>query len=827
MSQDIWTAINPTVTSGTTLATILNAFKNSIMSGFSGTSRPPNLQAGGFWIDTTNSLTPDFYYSFKIWSGTVDIEIFRINVNSNFGGIVTVFSDFTVTQISADTTAAIFGLIKQRITSNGQVADGDVVADIQLVGRTDTSTNPIVANIKWTSSDAETSTVFGGYLSFYSTPDASATLTEHLRLISGLVESVVPHKMNSLRLVGQNVATSATIAQLSATKVLVEFTGSTATSLQGINSGQATQKIILHNRSSAVVTLKHQDAGATAADRFKLPNSVDLVLKPDNSLTLFYNITDARWKLESIQRFNSATKTSKTFKGLINDWVCPAGISSVLATPYKRRQFMAPNHKTFIDPYGNLYAWGGNLTGACGDGTILNRSSPVAVLGSGRIYTQLPNGSAQQIGSEVPGISHHGLALDNTGSAYAWGLNANGQLGVGDVAVRSSPVAVLGGLKFSYLMVQSLASFGITAGGVAYAWGKPPQYTISTTASPVVASSPVAVLGGLKFDSLYWAGDGSGSFESMAGLDVNGNAYSWGVGSFTTGGGGTGVSVANISSPTAVVGGLTFKKILMSTNGMLGLTKDGLAYAWGANSFGQLGVGDRVSRSSPVAVLGGFTFSDIYLPSLYSASLNFGLATLDDGTLYSWGWNASGQLGAGDVTNRSSPVAVLGGFKFKEVVANGNSCWGITLDGVMYSWGLNTDGELGVGDVIDRSSPVAVLGGIKWSQFVCNGVHEGQTPTAIAEDGTMYSWGTSGFDTSGTNYGIQGTGTVGTKYSSPIAVVGGFSFDNRSMGSTISIPVTTGNTYRIYIPSGSREARFGNIPLGYGLEKVSIEYDTF
>ncbi len=828
MSQEIWTSINPTVTSGTTLATLLNAFKNAVVSGFSGTSRPPNLQAGGLWIDTANAASPNYYYAFKVWTGTVDIEVFRINVNSNFAGVQVVSSDFSITQISADTTAAILGLIKQRILSNGQVADGDVVGEIQLVGRTDTATDPIVANIKWTSSDAETSSVFGGYLSFYSTPDATATLTEHLRLITGLVETVVPHKINSLRLVGQNVATSASIIQLDATKVLVEFTGATATSLHGINSGQATQEVVIHNRSSAAVTLKHQSVSATATDRIKISGSLDFIINAEASATLFYDATDTRWKLKSTTH-TVASKQVKQLRGFISDWTCPSGVTQVLVTPYLRRQTMSNGHATCLDVWGNSYIWGRNTSGGLGDGTVVNKSSPVGILG-GISFAKFADGNPRTENT----LTENMFAIDTRGTLYAWGGNAVGQLGVGDVVPRSSPVAVLGGKKWAVIYENGFSAYGTTVDGLSYAWGKT-AFGTNVAGASSISSSPVAVLGGISFEYFDSTSPSNGT-DAAWGIDVNGNGYSWGgdtQATFAFGGAGAGATflTTKLSSPVAVIGGITFKKMLLGTGGGgiygAGLSKDGTLYSWGTNDKGQLGLGNTSSRSSPVAVMSGTTFLDFWIPPMSSASFinyDYMMALAEDGTLYAWGGNADGQLGLGDIASRSSPVAVLGGLKFKEVnvcassaiTTSGGQVYAIAVDGTMYAWGANTSGTLGLGDTTPRSSPVAVLGGIAWSHFPFRGLRAFNAMSAIAQDGTMYSWGGANAD--------NGFGDL-TPRSSPVAVVGGIGFDNRSATNVIAIPVTPGTVYRVLCPNG-REAKFGSANIGYNIERVSIEYDV-
>lgn len=68
--------IVPTSTSGTELATLLNALNSALLSGRSGTSLPPSAEAGTIWRDTTSSVT----HIVKYYNGTVSTELYSITV---------------------------------------------------------------------------------------------------------------------------------------------------------------------------------------------------------------------------------------------------------------------------------------------------------------------------------------------------------------------------------------------------------------------------------------------------------------------------------------------------------------------------------------------------------------------------------------------------------------------------------------------------------------------------------------------------------------------------------------------------------------------------
>lgn len=796
MSQVIFDSIDPAI-SGTDLATVLNDFKAAIVSGFSGTTRPTELDQGGGWIDMTNDPT---YWTFKIWTGTDDVEIFRINLSTALASVSLAVEEFSVKKITADTAGAILKLIKQRIANNGQVLSGDTVGRLQFIGRANDSSNPVVAEIKWDATDDQTSSAFGGELSLWSVADASGTLTKHMRLVDGLVETLLPLKINSLRLESQNVATAATIAQLSASKSAVEMTGAIATAIEGIDSAGNAKVVTIHNRSSAVVTLKHQDAGATAADRFKLPGSLDYAISVDGSATLYYCTADTRWKLKSTAEKNFSGITVETFYGP-NTWTSPAATTNAKIRAYKKYPGMTNEGSDLLDIYQTAYAWGINANGQLGLGDVASRSSPIAVLGSlGFVRLWGDTGS--------DGHSQFGLA--NTGLLYAWGINNSGQLGVSDVTPRSSPVAVAGGLHYQYLWAREKSAFSLTTNNLLYAWGVNTNGQLGL-GDVAARSAPVAVLLGLKIGKLALVSGAAGALAAVA-LSTTGTPYAWGIN--TNGNLGLG-DVIPRSSPVAVLGSFTFSELIgagvSSAYHFNALKTDGTVYSWGDNTKGQLGVGDVVPRSSPVAVVGNLNFKKVI--GHRSSQSVYGLTTA--GVLYAWGANDQGQLGVGDTTARSSPVAVLGSITFEDVKVYKSTIFGRTADGTTYAWGLNANGQLGVGDVVSRSSPVAVLGGFKFTDLrFADGPTDDYSVFGINSAGTVYSWGKN------TN-GTLALGDV-TPRSSPVAIVGSFNPDMSEPTVSSYLTVVASTAYAISITNGV--SYFGNLPLGAGIYKVEVEY---
>jgi alpha-tubulin suppressor-like RCC1 family protein len=178
--------------------------------------------------------------------------------------------------------------------------------------------------------------------------------------------------------------------------------------------------------------------------------------------------------------------------------------------------------------------------------------------------------------------------------------------------------------------------------------------------------------------------------------------------------------------------------------------------AWGNNTNGQLGDGTITNRSSPVFVVG---FADWCAASAGGAH---SLGIRQDGSLWSWGYN--GQLGDDTITNRSSPVSVVGGFTdWCAASAGGAHSLGVRTDGSLWAWGANANGRLGDGTITSRLSPVSVVGGFTdWCAASAGNAHS----LGVRQDGSLWAWGCNG-------NGQLGDGTT-TSSRSPVSVVGGF-----------------------------------------------------
>jgi alpha-tubulin suppressor-like RCC1 family protein len=186
---------------------------------------------------------------------------------------------------------------------------------------------------------------------------------------------------------------------------------------------------------------------------------------------------------------------------------------------------------------GTAWAWGFGTSGQLGDGTAVNKSSPVSVIGGYTDWIQVAAGTT------------HSLGLRANGTAWAWGAGGSGKVGDGTVVTKSSPVSVVGGFT-DWIQVNggSNHSLGLRANGTAWAWGVNASGQLGDGTIPN-RSSPVSVVGGFT----DWIQVNGGSNHSL-GLRANGTAWAWGNGADGRLGDGT---ILNRSSPVSVVGGFT------------------------------------------------------------------------------------------------------------------------------------------------------------------------------------------------------------------------------------------------------------------------------
>ena len=142
-----------------------------------------------------------------------------------------------------------------------------------------------------------------------------------------------------------------------------------------------------------------------------------------------------------------------------------------------------------------------------------------------------------------------------------------------------------------------------------------------------------------------------------------------------------------------------------------------------------------------------------------SVTVGYGHTTAikTDGTLWSWGFNASGQLGINNVTYYSSPKQI-GALTTWSGVSNGPYLSiAVKTNGTLWAWGYNVYGQLGLGNITYYSSPKQIGALTNWSKLP---QHQGQYySTAIKSDGTLWTWG---YNTPG----VLGLGNR-TYYSSP------------------------------------------------------------
>ncbi len=172
------------------------------------------------------------------------------------------------------------------------------------------------------------------------------------------------------------------------------------------------------------------------------------------------------------------------------------------------------------------------------------------------------------------------------------------------------------------------------------------------------------------------------------------------------------------------------------------IQSNGTLWAWGDNSYGELGDGTTITRVQPVAVAEptgaapGSRWVRIFahVPS----TPVYGLRS--DQTLWRWGANQT----------RPVPVALAAtlpsGATLLDLSFSAQHCLALYSDGSLMSWGANSQGQLGIGaaagtGIVTTPTPVitpaTAASGTRWTAVEA----DANQSFAVRSDGTLWSWG--------------------------------------------------------------------------------------
>jgi hypothetical protein len=233
-------------------------------------------------------------------------------------------------------------------------------------------------------------------------------------------------------------------------------------------------------------------------------------------------------------------------------------------------------------------------------------------------------------------------------------------------------------------------------------------------------------------------------------------AWAWGQNTYGQLGDNT---TTNRITPVQVSGLTDVIAIAAGSSYGLALKSDGSVWAWGRNTYGQLGNGTIVDSSIPVQV------NSLTGVVAISARSSHSLAVKTDGTAWAWGLNDYGQLGDNSTTNRSNPVQVKNLTGVSAISAGSSHSLAIKADGTAWAWGHNIYGKLGDGTTTNRTTPVQVSGLINVTHISAGGSHS----LAVKSDGTAWAWGYNGNGQLG--IGSTAQRTTPTQVSNIIGVV--------------------------------------------------------
>lgn len=330
----------------------------------------------------------------------------------------------------------------------------------------------------------------------------------------------------------------------------------------------------------------------------------------------------------------------------------------------------------------------------------------------------------------------HSMAIKEDGAVWTWGDNRFNQLGDGTTTLKKVPqqITVQEGKKAIYAEANEYCSMVILEDGTLWGWGSNNDHQLATPMGGLYSTPRQIVIGDGTKKVVSVAVGG----RHAAALLEDGSLWTWGNNEY--GQLGTGAVTNDVYTPTKITieEGKKVLKVDGGYNYTAALLEDGTVWAWGDNLYGALGNGTTIDKYSPqkITIEEGKKAVDISTGYYHMAAI------LEDGSLWTWGRNTSGQLGDGTEKNKLQPqkISIDNDKKVASVTA-GNFMTAVILeDGIPWTWGT---GCLGDGTSNNNPSPQKITVGLdqKLGSIVSGDSHF----LSVSESGMLWAWGDNGW----------------------------------------------------------------------------------